>query len=380
MLSLTLISAPGIAQPIICSGNPLTGINGTAYDSVAGTGASLFGSVANSRDGKLFATNDGKLRYISADDFSVTDSMDIDISYFTGRQSDDTMFGLRTNGTLCRFNTASKTLIDSLPLAGRYHSRVAERPLSKEVWISGDPVIVVDYTGGLTAGDTFAIGGNINSVKLSSDGTKAYASSGITNRIYIIDAVNKVLTDSMDFPESPNTFELSADDSKLFVAATGNIKVYQLSGKTLIDSANVTMTTTGLYRHPDRPEIWCVHHFADSVSIFDADTYALIDSISVGGSPFFLAFGRQEGTAVRDVAGSAGIRLYPNPAGAVLTIALEAACRNVAVYNMAGGLVFSKNTGGTNVSLDTETLAGGIYFVKATDERGRTYAGTFVKK
>jgi hypothetical protein len=374
-----VLSTAAFAQPIICSGNPLTGINGTTYDSVAGTGTNMHGSVANSKDGKLFSTNGGKVRYINTNNFSIMDSMALDINYFVGWQSNDTMFGLRTNGTLCRFNTATKALIDTLAIAGLYHSRVTERPMSKEVWISGAPIAVVDYTSTMTAGSTIALGTNIINVKFSSDGLIAYANSGVSKRIYEIDAVTKMVTDSVDFaPESPASFELSADNSKLFVTVTGKVRVYQTSNLALIDSMYVNMPITNLYRHPTTNEIWCVHHFADSVSVFNPTTLTLIDSMGVGGSPFFLAFGVAS-TGVKEIANASDVTIYPNPAQTAVTIELGAMDATVMLYDIKGALLQTVKAVNGKTVLTVAELPAGLYYIKATDARGQEHIAKFSK-
>lgn len=368
------------AQPTICSGNPLTGIDGDSYDSVASTGTNMHGSVASSKDGKLFSTNGGNLRYISTSDFSVMDSMNINVNYFVGSQSNDTMFGFYSNGTLARFNTATKTLIDTVALSGQYHIRVAERPNSKEVWISGFPMHVVDYTNAMVSTNTFSLGStNINSVKISTDGLTVYAASGVTKRIYIIDAVNKVVTDSVDFAEGPAAFELKADNSKMYVAATGKVYVVETTNYTIVDSANVTKGTTGIYRHPTRPEMWCVHHVAEAVTIFDADTYALIDSFGTGGSPFFLAFG-QTGVGVAEVVKEENVlSVYPNPAHTTLSVELTTDNATFELYDIKGALLATENVKGGKVILPIAELPSGVYYIKATDALGKVQVAKFNK-
>ena len=383
-LALVTIGVSASAQPIIAGGNPLTGINGAIYDSVAGTGTNMHGTVANSKDGKLFSTNGGKLRYINTNDFSVMDSMNINLAYFVGSQSNDSMFGFNNYGNLCRFNTLTKTLIDTVALAGQYHIRVAERPNSKEVWISGFPMHVVDYTNAMTSTTTFTLGSangstNINSLKISSDGLTVYAASGVTSRIYLIDAVNKVVTDSIYFASSPTAFELNASNTEMYVAGPGKIYVVETTNYTIIDSANVTMPTTSLYRHPTKPEIWCVHHFRDSVSVFNANSpYNLIDSIPVGGSPFFLAFG-VAGTGVSEVNYNESLRLYPNPANGAIYIELSGNEGELELYDGRGAMLRKEKVRGTRKVLPVGELAAGVYIISVKDAEGKRTVGRFNK-
>jgi YVTN family beta-propeller protein len=364
-----LLTCSVYAQPIICSGNPLVGIKGDTYDSVAATGTSLYGSVASSKDGKLFATHNGKVKFIDPATFAVTDSMSMDVNHFTGQSSNDTMFGLRGNGTVCRFNTANKSFIDSLQITGSSPIRLTERPGAKEVWLGGAPVTIVDYTGSLTS-STLSISGSVVSIKFSTDGMKAYANSNLTKRVYIIDAAAKTIVDSIEVPEGPSSIELNSTNSKLFVTIPGKVRVYQTSDKSLIDSVKFSMPVMGLFRHPSRPEMWCVHHFDDSITVFNTDTHNKIDSIAVGSSPFFLAFGKI-GTNVKNVASvNSTIKIYPNPATAQVYIEDIKANSTISLYNMNGILLKEMTAIGSTAIISIQDLPPGQYIIRASDTEG----------
>jgi DNA-binding beta-propeller fold protein YncE len=239
---------------------------------------------------------------------------------------------------------------------------------------------VTDYSAGLTAGPTFALGTNIINVKFSTDGLVAYANSGVSKRIYVIDAVNKVVTDSIDFaPESPASMEVSADNSKLFVTVTGKVRVYETTNYTAIDSTVITMPITSLYRHPTKPEIWCVHHFADSVSVFNMNPpYNLMDSIPVGGSPFYLAFGVYS-MGVNELANSEDVRVYPNPAQDGITIELTFAKGELELYDSKGAMLQKQAIYSKTQTLNISELPAGLYFVSARDASGKRSIARFNK-
>jgi hypothetical protein len=377
ILIFLIVESQIFAQPIICSGTPLTGINGANYDSVTSTGTG--GCVASSKDGKLFATSGGKIKYISTTDFSIIDSMAFGISYIAGGQSNDTMFGLKLNGTLCQFNMATKAFIDSLPISGLSHNRSVERPYSKEVWINGTPLTVVNYNNNLTVSNSLAVGANIVSVKFSTDGHWAYCNS-YPSKIYVIDAMNKVLTDSFDlYPESPTGIELSSDDSKLFAIVSGKVKVYQVSNFALVDSVDVTMQTDNIFRHPSKPEVWCVHHFRDSVTVFNMNPpYNLVDSLRVGNNPYFLAFGLAN-TGIDELEASADICLYPNPVYELVNIETEIENGEIELYDGKGAVVrrlqFTKGKQAVYVG----ALPAGLYFVSVRDAAGKKSVAKFNK-
>ena len=185
------------------------------------------------------------------------------------------------------------------------------------------------------------------------------------------------MTDSIDFAESPTAFDLNANDSKVFVAATGKIRVYQASNFILIDSVNISMPTMTIYRHPSKSEMWCVHHFNDSVSVFDANTHAVIDSIPVGGSPFFLAFG-QAGTGVEEINTTANvIDAYPNPVTDILTIT-SAGTAKLEIFNTQGGLVKTEKMT-DKAAIPVAVLPAGMYYIRATDSKGRVQVLKFSK-
>jgi gingipain R len=79
---------------------------------------------------------------------------------------------------------------------------------------------------------------------------------------------------------------------------------------------------------------------------------------------------------------AAAIRMYPNPAGAQLTIThnLNGAEAAYAVYDVTGKTVFvGKVPAGDSFVLNTAELAGGVYLVKISGESG-SFTGKFVKK
>lgn len=367
------------AQPIICSGSPLSGIDGNTYHKTTSTGPGMFGAVASLKNGRLFATNNGKLKYISTAGFSVFDSMNINIAYLTNAGSNDTMFGLKTNALLYQFSTVNKTIIDSIPIAGLYHVKMTERPTTNEVWVCGLPVNIIDYTNALAVTKVMSLGYNITDVKFSSDGLKAYAISATTKTIYSLDAVNKTVLDSLNItPDTPAALEISADNSKLFVAVTGKVRVYQASGFSLTSSINMTRPVAAMYRHPFRKEIWCVQPSGKLVSVFNATNYALIDSTIVGDNPASLAFGDLS-TSVEKTLTNDNINIYPNPASTTLEVECGHEDHTISLYDLNGILLQEKQSSGKRTTFFIDTLPPGNYIVKITNGTGIYLSKTFSK-
>lgn len=379
LLCSICIGTPLYAQPIICSGSPLSGIDGNTYHKTTSTGPGMFDDVASLKNGRLFATNNGKLKYISTAAFSVFDSMNINISYLTNAGSNDTMFGLKTNALLYQFSTVNKTIIDSIPIAGLYHVKMTERPMANEVWVCGLPVNIIDYTNALAVTKVMPLGYNITDIKFSSDGLKAYAISAATKTIYSLDAVNKILIDSLNIaPDTPAALEISADNSKLFVAVKGKVRVYQASGFGLTYSINMTRPVTAMYRHPFRKEIWCLQPSGKSVSVFNATSYTQIDSTIIGDNPAALAFGYIS-MSVEKTFTNDNVNIYPNPASTAVQVECGQEDLTISLFDLNGILLQEKQTRGKRTTFFIDTLPPGNYIVKITNGTGIYLSKIFSK-
>ncbi len=78
------------------------------------------------------------------------------------------------------------------------------------------------------------------------------------------------------------------------------------------------------------------------------------------------------------------LNVYPNPTSSIVNIQLTAGSINtIEITNVVGQIVHCKmvnDNSTTNCKLNTENLSQGIYFIKATDEKGFVHTTKFVKE
>jgi hypothetical protein len=83
-------------------------------------------------------------------------------------------------------------------------------------------------------------------------------------------------------------------------------------------------------------------------------------------------------TASADTFNTSNVRLYPNPTSTSLTIEAKDAIESIAIYNVLGQEVISKNPMSNTMTLDVSNLQNGLYFVNTTID-GKTATTKFIK-
>ena len=83
-------------------------------------------------------------------------------------------------------------------------------------------------------------------------------------------------------------------------------------------------------------------------------------------------------TATTDTFNTSNVRLYPNPTSTSLTIEAKDTIENIAIYNVIGQEVISKNPMSNTMTLDVSNLQNGLYFVNTTID-GKTATTKFIK-
>lgn len=379
------------AQPILSNGFG-TGtalINGTNYQKTMNIGSGNFGNVSASADGQFFYvtganTTSGNIYYISVTSNTIVDS--IAMPGIGGDMSStnlaNTVFSLR-NMAVYRLNPQTKT-IDSVVIGGK-PNRIEERPNSKEAWVAADSMIyIVDYSSGLSVGTPIDVSSNKfdnADVRFTKGGTLAYKAAGSAKKIYKIDCAAKTIIDSIDTtPLSPFSIEVSSDSSTIYAANGTNVYMYSVASKALVDSMVSDKQVMTMYTHPIRQELWAVHHFADSVTVFNETNKATLASFDIGNDPFFLAFAT--GTvSINDINKSYAVKLYPNPATIQLNITLpDNKKKQLAIYDVYGRRVVMHNTATAQTSIDISALATGTYYLSIYSQDTLLKTMQFVKE
>lgn len=384
---LLLTTAAASAQPMLSNGfGSLAAINGAGYQKAANIGAGNFGNVTGSFDGtKFYAsganTTADKVYYVDAATNSITDSLTLPSNGgdMAGYKEVNTLF-MNRGTAMYRINTAAKTY-DSIVIGSPF--RIEERPNSKEVWVAADSMIyVVNYASALSTTTIDLTSNRFDNadVRFTKGGSIAYKAANSTKKIYKIDCNTKMVADSIDTaPYGFAAIEVSADSSKVYAASGNKIYVYATATKALVDSIASNKQVMNLYMHPTRAELWAVHHFADSVSVYNTSNNAIIASFDIGNDPFFLAFATASaGIGINELANSAS--LYPNPANTTIQINFSKIARHTAViYNSAGVKVIEHVTTDKQCSIDLRNLAAGSYYAAISDDGRYIESVPFVK-
>gem|GEM_PF-2541209 len=382
--TLLMFSCAVSAQTVLCGGFGTSGmalVNGTTYTKTGTLGSGNFPFVSASRDGSKFyaSSQSSKMYLIDVASSTFTDSIAISTRNLASSNEPDILFAT-TNAALVRINTTSKTVVDSVVLGVPWLPE--ERPNSKEVWVTDSGKIhVVNYSSGLTV-STFSVAPSpydYAGVRFSPGGTMAFKAAGTSKQLYKIDPVTKsILTSISTVPATPGALVVSHDSSKVFVTDATNMKVmiYKTTDLSLLDSIVLDKAPMNIYRHPTRNEIWLVHHFNDSVSVYDENTKAHIAAFGISGSPWYLAFGVGSPTSVQNTKGknNSDITVYPNPATGNIILKGIAKNDRVAVYDVSGKNVVSWNIVNEQQSFNISALKAGYYLAHVLDSNGNVKA------
>ncbi len=379
------------SQPVIVSGfTGMASVNGTAYSRIGTVGDPTggYGFVCASKDRTNFFGSSSAKRYIyyvNPSTFTITDSINYKVYAMSATNEPNTMF-VRTDNGLSRINTLTKTITDSLAIPSAQF--VAERPNSKEVWVTSDnKVYVVDYSGSLAATQftVSPVSSDNGDMRFTTGGTLAYKVAWTSKKVYKINAASKTIQDSVVITgvTGPGSIEVSADSSKVFVTFPSDkkVRVYSTSTMTIIDSINCgTREPFDIYRHPDRAEIWIVNHFKDTVTVFNEGTYAQIAAINVTSSPHSLAFGTGTTGISRQEIAAEQLKVYPNPASGKVDISGIANGDCIKVYNTIGQLIYSTNASNRQEQLNISQFTAGNYIVIITTYDGKAKANIVFTK
>lgn len=371
-------------QHVLVNGGPqMAGVDGATYKKTIEIGnGGYYGWVCASRDGNHFYTvRNGKLFFINASNYDITDSLDAPISEISSANDNNILFG-RSQGAIYRINTSAKSIVDSIVIPNPW--RIQERPNTKELWVASDSnVYIIDYTSALSVATHFKAGisqYDNGDIRFTKGGSIAYKGAPFTKRVYKINASTRVIIDSAN---KGGFIEVSSDSSKLFVSDAGNntIYVYQVSNMALTDSIKSQRATFLMFRHPSKNELWAVNHFADSVTVYDQATFARIDSFKVTGSPHVVAFAEMPVAIKQVLSANSHISAYPNPAGNLLHIVLpDNNVRTIIIYDQAGRTVKTMQANTTDIQLNISSFTNGVYYISVQQNGHVEYATQIIKQ
>lgn len=389
-LSLLAIGLNSFGQNMLSNGfGFMAAINGTTYSKTSNVGGQNFQFVAVSKDGtKFYAVNfnTSKVFIINSSSYAFLDSFTASkTAYYITAVNDQNMMFARGDNSLLRFNPNTKSLTDTLAVPNAFiHT---ERPGASEVWACADSLIyVANYASSLSLTGTIKTTNNQydnSEVVFSTKGTIAYKSASSKKKIFKIDANTRTIIDSIDTaPYSFQSMAISPDSSKMYGCSTGKVYVIDLITKAVIDSS---MTSNKLimrvYHHPTRNEIWAIHHFNDSVTVFNTSTKATLASFGIGPSPFYLAFAVGSSFVSNVNSTEYALQLFPNPATQSITVSMpDNKQHDIQIYNQTGQRIAAFSTTNNKQTVDISTWASGNYYLSVIENNDLKKTIVFTKE
>jgi hypothetical protein len=128
---------------------------------------------------------------------------------------------------------------------------------------------------------------------------------------------------------------------------------------------------------------WYFYSFGDSLTpantpLTDGITYYASQTIEGIESAERLAVTVNFVAGLTDIAFS-GLQYYPNPVKDAVTFTNTSAIEKIAIINITGQTILSKNVDNTTAQIDLSGLSGGIYFAKITSD-GKTRTIKIIKE
>lgn len=119
------------------------------------------------------------------------------------------------------------------------------------------------------------------------------------------------------------------------------------------------------------------------LSAYDGET-AFIAFKYTGGDPDATTTWQVDDVVVTGTTGvhnlTAATSIYPNPVRNTLNIKAQSNIASVEILNVIGQRVMTQEAGSANVTVNTESLNNGVYFVKTTNMNGATSITKIIKK
>jgi YVTN family beta-propeller protein len=154
---------------------------------------------------------------------------------------------------------------------------------------------------------TVHLGGNLNGLAISPDGSRIYVGD-VTGKLYEV-APNGEILRSMALPGHPQGLALPSRGQELYVAGeAGDLIVVDLEGWAEATRVRLDAGGFGIAVSPDQAQIWITAPHSGKLFVLDRSSRAIVNTIVLGGMPRRLAFDQSGTTAV--VADETGAILF----------------------------------------------------------------------
>lgn len=269
------------------------------------------------------------------------------------------------------------TVIDTITVGGE-PAGVDFTPDGSEAWVStwsGNTVEVIDVDT-LAIVDTINAGNGSWSVTFTADGTTAYVVNYNGSSVAVVDTATRAVDRTISGLSLPQFGYLSADESTLTLPSTNGDSVIRID----LSDDSITSVPVGDFPveallTPAGDELWVTNSSGDSISILDAETLTVIETISTSASPYGISMapdgvhillGHDDGVDVIDIETRSVLGTVPSP---------NSDSRHFALIPGTGRVLVSERNLGTIAVLgfEQERLSGADRFSTAVEISQRAF-------
>jgi YVTN family beta-propeller protein len=141
------------------------------------------------------------------------------------------------------------------------------------------------------------LGGNLNGLALSANGTRIYVGD-VGGRVYELDAAGEVMR-TLALPGMPQGLALSPDGKELYAAGeTGAFMVVDLERGAEKARIRLPAGGFGIALTPDEAQVWITIPRTGQVLVIDRASRTLLAEVTLGGTPRRIVFSQSGNTAV----------------------------------------------------------------------------------
>lgn len=194
-------------------------------------------------------------------------------------------------------NTAAETQTATYPVAGQpIRVRVGLGESKLYITLTDGNLIILNPSNGTYASPPVLIGGVLNGLELTPNGSRLWVSN-TSGMVAEINTSTDAMARSIPMGGRPQDMTISADGSTLYVAnEDGWVGVYDLANLARIDSIPVS-DAFGLALNPAGSQLWVSRSRAGVVTVFYTESRAHAGTVNTGGVPRHIAF-TSDGTAL----------------------------------------------------------------------------------
>jgi YVTN family beta-propeller protein len=198
-----------------------------------------------------------------------------------------------SNGTVSVINTASNAIVATVAVGnGPYDVAVSPDGSRAYVTNEGSGTVSVIDTATNSVVTSINIGSLPTEIAISPDGKLAYANNYGSGTVSVIDTATNSVSATINVGANPYGVVFSPDGSHAYVATySGNVEIIDTATNSVTGSIAVG-PAVGIAISPDGAHLYVSHYSAsNTVSVIDTMTDAVVDTITVGHGPEYLAVG-----------------------------------------------------------------------------------------